>query len=67
MDKTYAFWVIQKQGIRKERKKWKPYLVVFKNENPSIIFVCYITENLIKIISAQLKKDSLSTSFVICA
>ena len=33
----------------------------------STIFVCCITENLIKIISAQLKNDSLSTSVVICA
>ena len=67
MDKTHVFRVIQKQKIRKEREQNKPYIIDFKDENMSIIFVCCITENLIKIISAQLKNDSLPTSVVICA
>ena len=48
-------WVIKNKEPARREKKWKPYLMVYKNESMSIIFVCCITENLIKIILAQLK------------
>lgn len=70
MDKTYAVWVKHKQGIREKRENKSESHIsrFFKNESMSTIFICCITEtNLIKIISAQLKNDSLSTSVVICA